>query len=767
MRLDVDDEILQDFLVEAGELLDGLNEQLVELEQNPEDRDLLNAVFRGFHTIKGGAGFLNLTSLVTVCHRAEDVFNLLRQGQREVDGTLMDAVLQVLDVVGRMFDEVRSGQEPAAADPALIAALEALAVPGGAETPPAPAPAPAQPEVRAAAAGSAEPPDAAPVEQTASAAQGGASGAGAQGAEATAASGLGGAEEISDEEFERLLDAMHGEGRGPTSGATETPEASAAADAAGGAGVGSDAPAGGAEISDDEFERLLDSMHGKGRGPTSSAPAEAATPQTGAGGGAEISDDEFERLLDSMHGKGRGPTSSAAAPAASAAGSAGGSAGGEPAPQGAAPPSPPPARESAAPAAKAPAAAAPAGEASAPRKAATTDPSVRVDTRRLDDIMNLVGELVLVRNRLANLRTNVHDEDLGRAVSNLDAVTSDLQAAVMKTRMQPIKKVFGRFPRVVRDLARSIHKEIELELQGEETDLDKNLVEALADPLVHLVRNAVDHGIEGPDERERVGKPRAGRVVLAAAQEGDHILLTISDDGRGMDPEVFRRKAVEKGLMDADSAARMSDRNALNLIFAAGFSTKSEISDISGRGVGMDVVKTRIAQLNGMVEIDSEVGRGSVLQIKVPLTLAIMPTLMVVVGRQRFALPLSNVSEILELDHSQVHQVDGQDILMVREHALPIHDLRDWLAIGPRVETGRDDDLHVVVVMVGTRRAGLVVEQLLGQEEVVIKPLGSYLQGLPGFAGATITGDGGIALILDVPGLIRSHARGVGSAMSC
>jgi two-component system chemotaxis sensor kinase CheA len=344
-----------------------------------------------------------------------------------------------------------------------------------------------------------------------------------------------------------------------------------------------------------------------------------------------------------------------------------------------------------------------------------------------------------------------------KAVSNLDVVTADLQSAVMKTRMQPIKKVFGRFPRVVRDLARTLKKEISLELQGEDTDLDKNLVEALADPLVHLVRNAVDHGIEMPEVRERAGKPRLGRVVLAAAQEGDHILLSIADDGGGMDPAVLRAKAVEKGLYDADAAARLSDTEAFNLIFAPGFSTKVEVSDVSGRGVGMDVVKTKIAQLNGSIEIQSRLGEGTRLAIKVPLTLAIMPTLMVMLGEQTFAFPLVSVNEIFHMDLRRTHVVDGQEVITVRDKALPLFYLKRWLV--PRAGDERDAEFaHVVIVTVGTRRIGFVVDQLIGQEEVVIKPLGKMLHGTPGMSGATITGDGRIALILDVPSLLKRYA---------
>ncbi len=381
---------------------------------------------------------------------------------------------------------------------------------------------------------------------------------------------------------------------------------------------------------------------------------------------------------------------------------------------------------------------------------------MRVDTGRLDKIMNLVGELVLVRNRLQRLKTSMADEEVAKAVANLDLVTSDLQVSVMKTRMQPIRKVFGRFPRVVRDLARTLEKEVDLELVGEETDLDKNLVEALADPLVHLVRNSVDHGIEPPAVRERAGKPRKGRVVLSAQQEGDHILLSIRDDGKGMDPELLRRKAVEKGMLDEKAAARLDARECFNLIFEPGFSTKDQISDVSGRGVGMDVVKTRITQMNGSVEIDSELGRGSTIIIKVPLTLAIMPTLMIKLAGQAFALPLANVVELFHFEPRDTNVVDGRKVLRVRERPIPLFFLREWLM--PARGGAPEGTGHVVVVNAGGQRIGFVVDLLLGQEEVVIKPLGALLHGLPGLAGATITGDGRIALILDVAGMIRRYA---------
>ncbi|MCG5535042.1 chemotaxis protein CheA [Ectothiorhodospira mobilis] len=713
MSLDTDDEILNDFLVEASEILDALGEQLVELERTPDDKDLLNAVFRSFHTIKGGAGFLNLENLVKICHRSEDVFNLLRQGQRQVDSNLMDIILQVLDVLNRMFDEIRSGEEPAPAPQDLLDALEPLTYPPGEEP-----------------AGMA--PAAAPAPSSASSPEPAATSASAP----AQASGQTGGGDITDEEFEALLDAMQDQkgqgGGGAASSASPAP---------------SQATGGGDLITDEEFEQILDELQGKGNGP-------GTTGGTGADagkGGDEISDQEFEQLLDNLHGKGHPPrpVEGQAAPKPAP----GGAGGAQPPAQGGDQP-----------------AAAPSGgpdkeqgkgkegdKGGAPARSAPAETSVRVDTKRLDDIMNLVGELVLVRNRLATLRSRMGDEQVSKAVTNLDVVTADLQTAVMKTRMQPIKKVFGRFPRVVRDLARSLKKEVNLELQGEDTDLDKNLVEALSDPLVHLVRNAVDHGIESPEEREAAGKPRAGHVVLSATQEGDHILLTISDDGKGMDPDILRSKAVEKGLMDEEAAARLSDHDAYNLIFRAGFSTKTEISDVSGRGVGMDVVKTRIAQLNGRIEISSELGKGSTLRVRLPLTLAILPTLMVVLGKQRFALPLANVSEIFDLDLSRTNRVDDQEVIMVRNRSIPLYYLRRWLVSGDAPPP--DGVGHVVVVFSGNQRVGFVVDSLIGQEEVVIKPLGNVLHGVPGLAGATITGDGGIALILDVPGLLNSYAR--------
>lgn len=743
MSFGADEEILQDFLVEAGEILEQLSEQLVELESRPDDADLLNAIFRGFHTVKGGAGFLQLNELVECCHIAENVFDILRKGERRVDSELMDVVLEALDAVNSMFSEVRERSPITAATPELLAALARLAEPQTADE--------AAPVAEAAQAPAAESESGDITDNEFEQLLDSLNAVKAQ-AEAPVvvpppAADVATSDEITDAEFESLLDQLHGKGQFAADAVVAAPTTPAAPKAAGDS----------SDITDDEFEALLDQLHGKGNfavdaleSAIASAPAPAA-PTAKAAGDDLISDHEFESLLDELHGKGKftevgtgavvsAPVAKAPAPAAKPVAKA-----------------PEPKVESAKPATAAAPAPARAPSAPPPEKPASeAETTVRVDTARLDEIMNMVGELVLVRNRLVRLGLNSGDEAMSKAVSNLDVVTADLQTAVMKTRMQPIKKVFGRFPRLVRDLARQLKKEINLELVGEETDLDKNLVEALADPLVHLVRNSVDHGIEEPADREAMGKPRSGKVILSAEQEGDHILLSISDDGKGMDADVLRGIAVKKGLMDKDAADRLSESDCFNLIFAPGFSTKTEISDVSGRGVGMDVVKTKIAQLNGTINIYSTKGKGSKIVIKVPLTLAIMPTLMVMLGNQAFAFPLVNVNEIFHLDLSRTNVVDGQEVVIVRDKALPLFYLKRWLVSSAAHEEQREG--HVVILSVGTQRIGFVVDQLVGQEEVVIKPLGKMLQGTPGMSGATITGDGRIALILDVPSMLKRYA---------
>ncbi|WEJ63397.1 chemotaxis protein CheA [Thiomicrorhabdus lithotrophica] len=638
----MDEEILQDFLVEASELVDQLNEQLVDLEQSPTDADLLNAVFRGFHTVKGGAGFLGITPLIEVCHRAENVFDKIRNGDVSYDAVAADVILRAFDVISDSIELLNDGErELPENDPQLLIDLDVLTKGGAAAEP---EPVVEEPKVQS----------------------------GLQLQEGVDPDG-----DMTDEEFEALLNQRDSSSVQQSS----SPSGLSLAE-----GVDPDG-----DMTDEEFEALLNQRDSQ---PAQASPQviKESNPQPEVVPVAEPKPIVKPKPVENKATK---------APAKNNA-----------------------------------------------------ESTVRVDTKRLDEIMNLVGELVLVRNRLLTLRgPDQNVEDISNAVGNLDHVTTDLQASVMKTRMQPVKKVFGRFPRVVRDLARKLGKEIDLELKGEETDLDKNLVEALADPLVHLVRNSVDHGVEMPDVRMAAGKPKNGTVVLAAQQEGDHILLSITDDGKGMDPELLRRKAVEKGMMDEMTANQLDDKSAFELILSAGFSTAEAISDISGRGVGMDVVKNMITKLNGSIEINSVLGQGTEISIRVPLTLAILPTLMVSFDEDSYAIPLTSVQEIFDYDSSKTNKIDGLMMVRLRERSVPLFFLSEWLAPSSVKDDYRGD--KVIIVSVGNQRAGLVVDQVNGQEEVVIKPLGVALKHVNGYAGATITGNGNIALILDLPGVVE------------
>lgn len=608
----IDDEIRAEFLVEAGDLIEKLGGQLVELESRPDEAELLNAIFRAFHTVKGGAGFLEILPLVELCHATEDVFNALRGGRRAVDAALMDAVLKSVDQVQSMMADLASGVEPQAAPVELIESLRVLL-----RSPVAP------------------PAGAGLARDSRSASEAGAS------------------------------------SRSP------------------------DAPRRPAPTIEDEFEALLDQLAAekKAQRPAPALPADAR---------------RVERRV----------------------------------PQRAASPAPPPNTGGEGEQKKPAAPAAPAGES-----------TVRVDTAKLDRLMNLVGELVLVRNRLKALAAQSGGE-VGRAVRELDVITRGLQGSVMQVRMQPVGKVFSRFPKLARDVARGLGKQVEVSLIGQDTDLDKNLVEALADPLMHMVRNSLDHGIEMPDMRVARGKPAAGRLRLEARQEGDHIRITVRDDGGGIDPESVRSKAVSMKLLDAAAAARLSPDECLQLVFLPGFSTKEQVSDLSGRGVGMDVVRSRILELGGSVAIESQPGQGSAVHLRVPLTLAILPALMVDAGERQFALPLAVVSDVFALDPLAVRRVGHWNVVPLKRENLRLIDLEVWAGAAD-TETTR----HVVVVMLAEERFGLIVRQVRGREEVVIKPLGASLRGLAGVAGATVTPQGRVALIVDVPGLVQAHSK--------
>ena len=579
-----DSDICADFLVEAREILDQLGEQMVTLEHAPDDRDGLNAVFRGFHTIKGGAGFLDIQPMVVLCHAVEDRFDAARSGKVPLDPVTFDGAQQAVDLLMDMLDCVAAGTAPAEVPELLLASL-------------------------------------------------------------------------------RMEDA-------PNAAASDVLS----------------------DITDDNLDDL-----------------------------------DFDALLDSLHGKGTVPGAA-----------------------------PTPAEPATAPDAAPPATVTPIRPAAAPRKAPDpADATVRVDVRRLDAMVNLVGELVLVRNRLKTIRPRLRDEDLDRVVTALDASTSRLQSAVMMARMQPVGRVFSRFPKLVRDIARQLDKSVELDVIGADTELDRNLVEALSDPLLHLVRNAIDHGIESPGARRAAGKGDTGRVRLSAQQEGDHVAIEVRDDGAGIDPDKIRDSAVRKGLIDTESAARLSTDECLQLIFMPGFSTRAEVSDLSGRGVGMDVVQSKIRELSGEVQIQSEPGVGSRFLIRVPLTLAILPTLLVEIDDDVYALPLVRVVEVLAHRASEPMWIDGQRVLDLREEPLPLLSMRDWLGAG----APPDGETTGVVLQSGEQRFCLEVDRVRGREEVVIKALPRTLRGLPGYAGASLIGDGRMALILDVDALYRTGVK--------
>lgn len=612
------EDLLQDFLVEATDLLSGVDNKLVELEKNPQDRGLLNDIFRGFHTIKGGAGFLNATELVTLCHLTENLFDKLRNGEMVVTKEIMDVILAATAAVREMFAQLEGGVQPAPADAGLLASLKA-ALAGELVQTQAPAAAPATV--------SAETPT-------------------------LPSAGL---------DWEKLFGAV-------TAG-TQAAHAAAAATVA--------TPPSPAEPAGQTPETII--QHALGR---------RATDKPGAMN-APVGRRADEKVRDN---------------------------------------------------------------------------TIRVDTARLDQVLNLSGEIGLTKNRLNALRSDIingrTDTDtlhaLDQAVSQLDLLVSDLQNAVMKTRMQPIGRLFQKYPRIARDLARSLGKDVELVLAGEETEIDKTMIEDLSDPIIHLIRNAVDHGVESPAERRAAGKPEKSQVRLEARQEGDHIVIIVADDGKGMNPEKLRAKALEKGLISDEEANTMDERQSLALIFLPGFSTKEVASDVSGRGVGMDVVKTNIQKLNGNIDIRSEPGKGTTFLISLPLTLAILPVLLVQLGEQPFAVPLSMVREILPIRIDEVQEVGGRATMVVRGEVMPIYPIAHLLGWEPeRVPQ------YGVLMQTTEQSFILAIDGFMGREDAVIKSLEGFRP--KGVAGVTTLSNGQIVLILDMKELLADlgEQRGV------
>ncbi|WRD21042.1 chemotaxis histidine kinase/response regulator CheAY2 [Helicobacter pylori] len=661
-------EIMEDFLIEAFEMNEQLDQDLVELEHNPEDLDLLNRIFRVAHTIKGSSSFLNLNILTHLTHNMEDVLNRARKGEIKITPDIMDVVLRSIDLMKTLLVTIRD----------------------------------------------------------------------------TGSDTNNGKENEIEEAVKQLqaITSQNLEGAKETSGAKETPK----------------------EVKEEIKEKAKEEIkekakeeikENKAKTPTTENPASdnplADEPDLDyANMSAEEVEAEIERLLNKRQEADKERRAQKK----------------QEAKQEVAPTKEPPKTETPK---------APKTETKAKAKADTeenkapsigVEQTVRVDVRRLDHLMNLIGELVLGKNRLIRIYSDVEErydgekflEELNQVVSSISAVTTDLQLAVMKTRMQPVGKVFNKFPRMVRDLSRELGKSIELIIEGEETELDKSIVEEIGDPLIHIIRNSCDHGIEPLEERRRLNKPETGKVQLSAYNEGNHIVIKISDDGKGLDPVMLKEKAIEKGVISERDAEGMSDREAFNLIFKPGFSTAKVVSNVSGRGVGMDVVKTNIEKLNGIIEIDSEVGVGTTQKLKIPLTLAIIQALLVGVQEEYYAIPLSSVLETVRISQDEIYTVDGKSVLRLRDEVLSLVRLSDIFKVDAILES--NSDVYVVIIGLADQKIGVIVDYLIGQEEVVIKSLGYYLKNTRGIAGATVRGDGKITLIVDV-GAMMDMAKSI------
>ncbi|WP_101016723.1 chemotaxis histidine kinase/response regulator CheAY2 [Helicobacter pylori] len=656
-------EIMEDFLIEAFEMNEQLDQDLVELEHNPEDLDLLNRIFRVAHTIKGSSSFLNLNILTHLTHNMEDVLNRARKGEIKITPDIMDVVLRSIDLMKTLLVTIRD----------------------------------------------------------------------------TGSDTNNGKENEIEEAVKQLqaITSQNLEGAKETSGTKEAPQKE--------------------NKEENKEEAKEENKENKAKAPTTEDPTSdnplADEPDLDyANMSVEEVEAEIERLLNKRQEadkERRAQKKQEAKPKQEVT----------------------PTKET--PKTETPKA--PKTETKAKAKADTeenkapsigVEQTVRVDVRRLDHLMNLIGELVLGKNRLIRIYSDVEErydgekflEELNQVVSSISAVTTDLQLAVMKTRMQPVGKVFNKFPRMVRDLSRELGKSIELIIEGEETELDKSIVEEIGDPLIHIIRNSCDHGIEPLEERRRLNKPETGKVQLSAYNEGNHIVIKISDDGKGLDPVMLKEKAIEKGVISERDAEGMSDREAFNLIFKPGFSTAKVVSNVSGRGVGMDVVKTNIEKLNGIIEIDSEVGVGTTQKLKIPLTLAIIQALLVGVQEEYYAIPLSSVLETVRISQDEIYTVDGKSVLRLRDEVLSLVRLSDIFKVDAILES--NSDVYVVIIGLADQKIGVIVDYLIGQEEVVIKSLGYYLKNTRGIAGATVRGDGKITLIVDV-GAMMDMAKSI------
>ena len=684
----MDNQYMDMFLDESHEHLQSLNEGLLRLEENMEEISVVNDIFRNAHTLKGMSATMGFAKLAELTHEMEDVLDLVRKEQLKLNEDIMDTLFKCLDSLEQMVDSVGNGEAEDVVDVSDLVAKLSAISKG---TPP-PAAAPA------------------------------AGGAAAAPAAGDASGGVGsdlGIDDIDLDVMKKAKDAgmnvFHVKVTLMESCVLKAARSVMVMHALDEIGdvIKSVPPA--EDLEQEKFERSFDIVV------ATASDAEAVTNAVDTV--SEIEDIGVEELDPDALAKPAEPAPAAAAPAAAAA----------------AP------KKAAAPAKKEGA------KAAAPKKQHQSQ-SVRVDIEKLDTLMNLMGELVINKVRLEQIGQTHRMSDLMETLEQMDRVTGDLQNIVMKVRMVPVSAVFNRFPRMVRDVSKELGKEINLTIEGEETELDRTVIDEIGDPIMHLLRNSLDHGVESPDAREAKGKPRVGEVGLIARHEGNNVVIMITDDGAGIDASKIRRKAVEKGMITQDEADRLDDADAVRLIFLPGFSTAEQITDISGRGVGMDVVRSKIEALSGHVDVETHIDEGSVFKIKLPLTLAIIQAMLVRVQEEMYAIPLTSIDSTVNIEPTDIQTIQNKEVIVLRGEIIPIVRMEEALQV-PHVKDS--EELFVVVVHAGEAKAGIVVDNLIGQQEIVIKTLGNLFAGLKLFGGATVLGDGRVALILDVATMIQ------------
>ena len=699
------------FLDESHEHLQSLNDGLLGLEDNAEDLSVLNEIFRNAHTLKGMSATMGYNKIAELTHEMEDVLDMLRKEQLKVSEDIIDTLFKCVDSLEQMINNVGNGDPEDLIDVSdLVAKLSSISKPGSAP-PPAAAPAATAPATAPAAAAPAAP--------------------------AAAATPL---IDLSETEKNVISEAQKGGMHGILLKVTLSESCllkSArsymvmnALDELGEV-IKSIPPA--EDLEQEKFERSFDVVLVTG--------AEEKAVSDAVMSISEV--EKAETSVIDLNAAAAPPP--APAPAAAAPAPAAPAAPAAPPPQAAAT-APKPAAAAAKPAAK------PAAAAAGAQKKSHGSQSVRVDIEKLDVLMNLMGELVINKVRLEQIGQTHRLSELTETLEQMDRVTTDLQNIVMKVRMVPVSQVFNRFPRMVRDVTKELNKEINLTIEGEETELDRTVIDEIGDPIMHLLRNSLDHGVEMPDDREAKGKPRVGEVGLIARHEGNNVVIMVTDDGKGIDADVIRRKAVEKGLYSQEEVNKMDDADAVRIIFLPGFSTAEKISDISGRGVGMDVVRSKIESLSGHVDVETKVNEGSVFKIKLPLTLAIIQAMLVKVQEEMYAIPLASIDSTINIKPDDIKTVQNKEVIVLRGEIIPIIRMEQTLFV-PHVKDA--DEIFVVVVHAGEAKAGIVVDRLIGQQEIVIKALGNLFMGLKMFSGATVLGDGRVALILDVATMLQ------------